>query len=268
METFSALLALCAGISPQSFNVFFDLHLNKWLSKQSWGWWFETLSCPLWRHNNDYPVYGRQTFAEFTTSWGAKGQSSYKSNQSTNISTTPGPIALWIFRLTSIFNWNFAESLSLITYFVVDKFFLNFAQSTAVTLPCPVQNFKRIRLWDNKLWVNEILRDFISRLTTDIFPILLHFPKLGRDRIHPCSYSSLHVYRVGYRSRMREMGPQGPDLFDPNSDDSRSHKLSSCSNASSTIMEMETIWSICPKSHCLELKIAKSRMPILCIIVG
>ena len=26
----------------------FDLHPNKRLSKQSWGWWFETPSCPLW----------------------------------------------------------------------------------------------------------------------------------------------------------------------------------------------------------------------------
>ena len=64
METFSALLALCEG-NPlvtggflsqrpvtRSFDVFFDLHLNKRLSKQSWGWWFETLSYPLWRHCN------------------------------------------------------------------------------------------------------------------------------------------------------------------------------------------------------------------------
>ena len=29
---------------------FFYLRLNKRLSKQSWGWWFETLSCSLWRH--------------------------------------------------------------------------------------------------------------------------------------------------------------------------------------------------------------------------
>ena len=36
----------------RSFHVFFDLHLNKRLSKQSWGWWFETLSHPLWRHCN------------------------------------------------------------------------------------------------------------------------------------------------------------------------------------------------------------------------
>ena len=55
METFSALLAICAGNSPvpgefptqrpvtRSFDVFFDLRLNTRLSKQSWGWWFETL---------------------------------------------------------------------------------------------------------------------------------------------------------------------------------------------------------------------------------
>ena len=65
METFSALLALCAGNSPvngefpaqrpvtRSFDVFFDMCLNKQLSKQSWGWWFETPSRPLWRHCNE-----------------------------------------------------------------------------------------------------------------------------------------------------------------------------------------------------------------------
>ena len=35
-----------------SFDVFFDLRLNKGLSKQSWGWWFETQSRSLWRHCN------------------------------------------------------------------------------------------------------------------------------------------------------------------------------------------------------------------------
>ena len=68
METFSALLALCAGIhrSPvtgefpterpvtRGFDIFFDLCLNKRASKQSWGWWFETPSRPLWRHCNIY----------------------------------------------------------------------------------------------------------------------------------------------------------------------------------------------------------------------
>ena len=37
----------------RSFDVFFDLRLNKRLSKQPWGWWFETLSLSLWRQCND-----------------------------------------------------------------------------------------------------------------------------------------------------------------------------------------------------------------------
>ena len=37
----------------RSFDVFFDLRLNKRLSKQPWGWWFETLSWSLWRQCND-----------------------------------------------------------------------------------------------------------------------------------------------------------------------------------------------------------------------
>ena len=56
METFSALLALCEGNSPvtgefptqrpvtRSFDVFFDLRLNKRLSKPSGRRWFETPS--------------------------------------------------------------------------------------------------------------------------------------------------------------------------------------------------------------------------------
>ena len=37
----------------RSFDAFFDLRLNKQLSKQSWGWWFGTLLCPLWRRRNE-----------------------------------------------------------------------------------------------------------------------------------------------------------------------------------------------------------------------
>ena len=36
----------------RSFDVLFDLCLNKRLSKPSWGWWFETPSRSLWRHRN------------------------------------------------------------------------------------------------------------------------------------------------------------------------------------------------------------------------
>ena len=62
METFSSVLALCAGNSPvtgefpsqspvtRSFDISFDMRLNKRLSIQSWGWLFETPSRSLWRH--------------------------------------------------------------------------------------------------------------------------------------------------------------------------------------------------------------------------
>ena len=64
----------------RSFDVFFDLCRNKRLSKQSWGWWFETPSRPLWRHRNGiywkmcsricgdplYLVQGRCRFEENT----------------------------------------------------------------------------------------------------------------------------------------------------------------------------------------------------------
>ena len=36
----------------RSFDVFFDLRLNKRLSKQAWGWWFETPTYSLWRQCN------------------------------------------------------------------------------------------------------------------------------------------------------------------------------------------------------------------------
>ena len=65
LETFSASLAFCAGNSQvtgefpaprpvtRSFDIFIDLRLNK----QSWGWWFETPSRPLWRHCNGYVAW-------------------------------------------------------------------------------------------------------------------------------------------------------------------------------------------------------------------
>ena len=57
----STLLALCAGNSrspensppvTRSFDVFFDMRLNKRLSEQSKRWWFDTPSRSLWRHCN------------------------------------------------------------------------------------------------------------------------------------------------------------------------------------------------------------------------
>ena len=100
METFSALLAICAGNSPvpdefpsqrpvtRSFDVFFDLFLNKWLSKQSWGWWFETLSCPLWRHSNE--VWGFGSVSQMNGIQGKFIESIQRLNSSTPNSMTYG----------------------------------------------------------------------------------------------------------------------------------------------------------------------------------
>ena len=74
METFSTLLAILpvTGEFPaqrpvtRSFDVFFDLRLSKRLSKQSWGWWFETLSRPLWRHCSEIDCYKPCIFRYFS----------------------------------------------------------------------------------------------------------------------------------------------------------------------------------------------------------
>ena len=78
METFSALLDLCAGYSPVTgefpaqrpvtriFDVFFDLFLNKRLSKQSWGWWSETLSRSLWLHCNIKKMHFKNVLCPMT----------------------------------------------------------------------------------------------------------------------------------------------------------------------------------------------------------
>ena len=65
-ENISASLAPCVGNSPvtgefpsqksltRSFYVFFELRLNKRLSKQTRRLWFETLLCWLWRHYTEH----------------------------------------------------------------------------------------------------------------------------------------------------------------------------------------------------------------------
>ena len=55
----------------RSFDVFFDLRLNKPLSKQPWGWWFETLWRSLWRHRNalDKMTAISQTILSDAFSW-------------------------------------------------------------------------------------------------------------------------------------------------------------------------------------------------------
>ena len=82
METFSALLDLCAGNSQvtgkfpsqrpvtQSFYVFFDLRLNRRLNKQSRCQWFETPSRSVWCHCNDI-LYSGTLLCPFPLSLGS-----------------------------------------------------------------------------------------------------------------------------------------------------------------------------------------------------
>ena len=83
METFSPFLAICAGNSlvtnefhaqrPVTSDVelwcFFDLRLNKRLTKQWWGWWFEMPSCPLWCYSNGYCASPHQISGEYLITW-------------------------------------------------------------------------------------------------------------------------------------------------------------------------------------------------------
>ena len=51
----------------RSFDVCFDLRLNKRFSKQSWGWWLET---PLWRHCNVLrPLQNALWYSSLPWSW-------------------------------------------------------------------------------------------------------------------------------------------------------------------------------------------------------
>ena len=87
METFSALLAICAGNSPvsgefpaqrpvsRSFDVFFDLCPNKRLSKQSGGWWFQMQSSSLWRHFNEHEMFALDWWSG---SWTMHTRNGYK----------------------------------------------------------------------------------------------------------------------------------------------------------------------------------------------
>ena len=101
MEKFSALLALCEGNPPVtggfpsqrpvtlSFDVFFDLHLNKRLSIQSRHRWLEAPSRSLWRHCNADP----------------------------NDYTCSVPILRIQFRIT-FFQWNYYEKYELMHFMI------------------------------------------------------------------------------------------------------------------------------------------------------
>ena len=70
-----------------------------------------------------------------------------------------------------------------------DRSLWNFAQSTAVSLPCSVQNFKLIGQLQRKLWTNEFSRDLSLRWVSDGYPILHSTP--GFKTNYPTRYQSV-----------------------------------------------------------------------------
>ena len=136
METFSALLALCVGNSPvtgefpsqrpviRSFDVFFDLCLNKRLSKQSRRWWFETPSRSLWRHCNDEYSPSSSSPASYVNShhkYNTVSPHSYLYNRNpntwkANLFIETGPWPLYNPHLISFLRVQFVKHLKLFSF--------------------------------------------------------------------------------------------------------------------------------------------------------
>ena len=108
MEAFSALLAICVENAPitgefptqrpvtRNFDVFLDLRLNKRLSKQSEGWWFETPAHPLWRHRTVAYLFAWEAQAPFSITW--------LNSPSPNHPTLPPPPLSCEWLLVAVFN--------------------------------------------------------------------------------------------------------------------------------------------------------------------
>ena len=111
MEEFSALLALCAGNSPvtgefpsqrpvtRSFNVFFDLRLNKRLNKQIR---FETPSRSSWRHCN----------VKFVPRWALRWLLTFKSTELSLHWQRHRPRFLFLYRFMEKKNNKYAKATS------------------------------------------------------------------------------------------------------------------------------------------------------------
>ena len=75
-----------------SFDVFFDLRMNKRLSKQSWGWWFEMPSHPLWRHcnvlNTSWPLFQQYQMRELIFICGTTASNTNKDSETEDFTVT------------------------------------------------------------------------------------------------------------------------------------------------------------------------------------
>ena len=136
METFSALLAICTGNLPvtgeflsqrpvtRKFDVFFDLHLNKRLSKQSKRRWFETPSHILWRHRNACDILMR--WRGWQPAWFVLSESSYSRNRS-------------MFRCRAVYNTRLSVNCHLRGYGPTRRSVIETRTGTGTCLECGLQ---------------------------------------------------------------------------------------------------------------------------------
>ena len=101
---------------------FFHLRLNKQLNKQSWGWWFKTLSRSLWRHCN---VTSNED--DVCMSWGCH---------------VPGPRFTNGFSIAIQIRWKFRFTLISI---LIQWSLQNFVHGTTAVLSWHVQKF--VAIW-------------------------------------------------------------------------------------------------------------------------
>ena len=183
MEIFSALLAICAGSSPvsgefpaqrpatRSFDVFFDLRLNKRLSKQSRGWWFKTLYRPLWRQCNVIKLHNIITWINGDRYLYCSVVFCMRYTILEGIFRLLGALCNIRPNLGGLVQYPSKSRLSIPPISVVQSFW-NIAQSTTVILPCSVQNFKTTEQLRNKLLVNEVSWVLGLICVSDGYPIL------------------------------------------------------------------------------------------------
>ena len=159
----------------RSFDFFFDLRLDKRLSKQWWGWWFETPSWSLWCQCNGYPSethltlksceisfihnirLNRSIVSRFCSEHGSDALIFFlicvwingwvNNGEAGDLRRHRGhyDVNVMDIRPKRILHLNLAKSRSSITSVWIVQSFRDFAQSTAVMLPCSVRNFETIR---------------------------------------------------------------------------------------------------------------------------
>ena len=178
METFSALLAMCAGNSPvtgefpaqrpvtRSFDIFIDMRLNERLRKQSWGWWFETPSRPLWRH----------IMTEHYSATGHYEQWDYHSHK-----PNKGVEALCNIRYSSETHLKLESHKNLIVHKIVFlcHIVLKFCTEHGSIIAVLRAKVYMIGYPQNKLWANETSRDLSLRCVSDGYSILHKAPEYG-----------------------------------------------------------------------------------------